>query len=73
MIADASTGKHGRTMPGTRIPIVSPDELVAARPDRVLLFISDLLPEVRRAMPGIEQSGGKWVVVDPVPTEIDAQ
>lgn len=73
MIADASTGKHGRTMPGTRIPIVSPDELVAARPDRVLLFISDLLPEVRRAMPGIEQSGGKWVVVDPVPTEVDAQ
>ncbi|GAB3800203.1 class I SAM-dependent methyltransferase [Humibacter antri] len=73
MIADASTAKHGRTMPGTRIPIVSPDELVDAAPDRVLLFISDLLPEVRRAMPGIEQSGGKWVVVDPVPTEIDAQ
>ncbi|MGN6127022.1 MAG: hypothetical protein ACTHON_10685 [Humibacter sp.] len=73
MIADASTGKHGRTMPGTRISIVSPDELVAARPDRVLLFISDLLPEVRRAMPGIEENGGKWVVVDPVPTEVEPQ
>lgn len=73
MIADASTAKHGRTMPGTRIPIVSPDELVAARPDRVLLFISDLLPEVRKAMPGIEDNGGKWVVVDPVPTEVAAQ
>lgn len=71
MIADASTAKHGRTMPGTRIPIVSPDDLVAARPDRVLLFISDLLPEVRRAMPGVEANGGRWVVVDPVPTEID--
>ena len=38
---------------GTRIPIVSPEQLVAASPDRVLLFISDLLPEVRRAMPGV--------------------
>jgi hypothetical protein len=71
MIADASTAKHGRTMPGTRIPIVSPDDLVAAKPDRVLLFISDLLPEVRKAMPGVEANGGRWVVVDPVPREID--
>jgi hypothetical protein len=71
MIADASTAKHGRTMPGTRVPIVSPDDLVAAQPDRVLLFVSDLLPEVRRAMPGIEQNGGRWVIVDPVPTEVE--
>ncbi len=73
VIADASSAKHGRTMPGTRIPIVSPDDLVAARPDRVLLFISDLLPEVRRAMQGIEQNGGRWVVVDPVPTEVEPE
>lgn len=70
MIADASPGKHGRTMPVTRVPIVSPDELVASRPDRVLLFVSDLLAEVRKALPGIESNGGRWVVVDPVPTEI---
>jgi len=70
LIADASPAKHGRTMPGTRIPIGSPSDLVAARPDRVLLFISDLLPEVRKAMPEVEASGGKWVVVDPVPREI---
>lgn len=69
MIADASVAKHGRTMPGTRVPIVSPDQLVAAQPDRVLLFVSDLLPEVRRAMPGIEESG-RWVIVDPVPLEV---
>lgn len=70
MIADASQSKHGRTMPGSRIPIVSPEDLVASKPDRVLLFISDLLPEVRTAMPGVEENGGQWVVVDPVPTEI---
>lgn len=73
MIADASVPKHGRTMPGTRIPIVSPAQLVDSAPDRVLLFISDLLPEVRKAMPQIEARGGKWVVVDPVPREIDPE
>ncbi|PFG30458.1 class I SAM-dependent methyltransferase [Paramicrobacterium agarici] len=72
MIADASTAKHGRTMPGSRIPIVSPEDLVAARPDRVLLFVSDLLPEVRNSLPGIEANGGTWVIVDPRPTEIRA-
>jgi hypothetical protein len=70
MVADAAVGKHGHTMPGTRVPIVSPDQLVAAHPDRVLLFISDLLPEVRKAMPGVEEQGGIWVVVDPTPIEI---
>ncbi|WP_051142683.1 hypothetical protein [Gryllotalpicola ginsengisoli] len=71
VIADASPAKHGRAMPVTRIPIVSPADLVAARPDRVLLFVSDLLPEVRRALPEVEASGARWVVVDPVPHEVE--
>ena len=50
-VADASPDKHGRRMPGTDIPIIAPDELVAARPDVVLLFVSDLLDEVRAALP----------------------
>ena len=45
-VADASPAKQGRRMPGTDIPIVSPDELLAAKPDRVLLTLPDLLPEV---------------------------
>jgi hypothetical protein len=70
-VADASTGKHGRTMPGNRIPIVSPADLVAMRPERVLLFVPDLLPEVRRALPEIESNGGRWVVLDPMPREVE--
>ncbi|MCL2455002.1 MAG: class I SAM-dependent methyltransferase [Micrococcales bacterium] len=69
-IADAATGKHGRAMPGNRIPIWSPAQLVEARPDRVLLFVPDLLPEVRAAYPQIEANGGRWVVMDPDPREI---
>jgi SAM-dependent methyltransferase len=60
-VADASPDKHGRRMPGTDIPIIAPDELVAARPDVVLLFVSDLLEEVRAALPQIEAAGGTWV------------
>ena len=69
-VADAAPGLHGRTMPGSRVPIVSPAELVAKRPDKVLLFVPDLLNEVRNALPEIERNGGQWVVLDPMPREI---
>ena len=71
VVADAAQGLHGRTMPGSRIPIVSPGDLVAKRPDKVLLFVPDLLNEVRQALPEIELYGGRWVVLDPKPREID--
>lgn len=62
-VADGSAAKQGCRMPGTTIPIISPAELVAARPDIVLMFVPDLLPEVRRALPQIEATGGRWVDV----------
>jgi SAM-dependent methyltransferase len=60
-VADASPGKQGRRMPGTRVPVISPADLVAAHPAQVLLFVPDLLPEVRRALPEVEAAGGRWV------------
>lgn len=63
-VADASPGKQGRQMPGTGIPIIAPADLVAARPDRVLLTVPDLLGEVRARWPGLE---GKWVIDVPDP------
>jgi hypothetical protein len=51
-------------MPGTRIPIISPAELVARKPDAVLVFVPDLLAEVRIAWPEIEAGGGHWVTSD---------
>jgi hypothetical protein len=60
-IIDVSPPKHGLRMPGTDIPIVSPESLVTHPPHAVLLFVPDLLAEVRRAFPEIEESGGSWV------------
>ncbi len=65
-VVDASPAKHGRRMPGTDIPVVSPDELAARRPDGVLLLLSDLLAEVRAAFPEVEQGGGRWVDADTI-------
>lgn len=70
-IADGAPGKHGLSMPVNRIPIVSPQELIELRPDRVLLFVPDLLDEVRQTYPEIEANGGRWVLMDPSPIEVE--
>lgn len=58
-VADAAPAKQGRRMPGTDIPIVSPENLLAANPDRVLLTLPDLLPELQSTMPELN---GRWTV-----------
>jgi SAM-dependent methyltransferase len=60
-VADASPGKQDRRMPGTDIPIITPGDLVAAEPDVVLVFVSELVAEARAALPEIERRGGTWV------------
>jgi hypothetical protein len=63
-IADASPAKQGLRMPGTRIAVISPEELIERRPDAVLLFVPDLMAEVRASYPQVESAGGHWVVAD---------
>nr|WP_040734644.1 methyltransferase domain-containing protein [Nocardia tenerifensis] len=66
-VADASQAKQGRRMPGTDVPIIAPAELVAARPDLVLLTLPDLLPEVRARYPELD---GCWIVDDPADSTV---
>jgi hypothetical protein len=63
-VADAAPAKQGLRMPGTDIPVVSPERLATDRPDAVLLFLADLLTEVRSAFPYVEATGGQWVDVE---------
>jgi C-methyltransferase C-terminal domain/Putative zinc binding domain len=58
-VADASPAKQGRRMPGTDIAIISPEQLIAADPDVVLLTLPDMYEEVRRSYPQLE---GRWQV-----------
>jgi hypothetical protein len=52
-IADAAPAKQGRCLPVSRIPENTPDELVAADADEVLLLLSDLRDEVLAAFPSL--------------------
>ena len=63
-VADASPAKLGLRIPGTDVPIVSPAQLAQRPPDAVLLFVSDLLNEVRASYPEVEAAGSGWVVAD---------
>lgn len=58
-VADASPAKQGRRIPGSDVEIISPEQLVAADPDRVLLTLPDLYPEVRSRYPQLD---GRWLV-----------
>jgi hypothetical protein len=60
-VVDASPAKRGLRMPGTDILVIDPAQLAARRPDAVLLFVPDLLTEVRETFPEVEKSGGRWV------------
>lgn len=53
-VADASSAKQGCRIPGTDIPIISPQELVDADPDNVLLLLPDLFTEVCLRYPELE-------------------
>ncbi|HEX4226213.1 MAG TPA: methyltransferase domain-containing protein [Pseudonocardiaceae bacterium] len=67
-VADASPAKWGRRMPGTRIPVISPAQLTADPPDALLLFVPDLLTEVRAAFPQLAGIG--WFVAEPAPHQV---
>jgi hypothetical protein len=62
-VVDASPAKQGLRMPGTDIPVVGTAQLAERRPDTVLLFVADLMAEVRNAFPQVEAAGGRWVDV----------
>ena len=63
-VIDASPAKQGLRMPGTDIPVADTARLAEGRPDAVLLFVPDLLAEVRLAYPEVEQADGRWIDVE---------
>jgi SAM-dependent methyltransferase len=65
MVADRNPHKQGKLLPGTHIPVVSPEELMRAKPDYVLILPWNLQEEIRRQLHGIAVWGGKFVT--PVP------
>jgi C-methyltransferase-like protein/putative zinc binding protein/methyltransferase family protein len=63
---DRNPYKQGKFLPGTHIPILTPDKLIEAKPDYVLILPWNFKDEIIKQMAIIREWGGKFVV--PIPT-----
>jgi SAM-dependent methyltransferase len=65
MVADRNPHKQSKLLPGTHIPVVTPEEMMREKPDYVLILPWNLQDEIRRQLAGIGAWGGRFVI--PVP------
>jgi hypothetical protein len=63
---DRSPHKQGLFLPGSRIPIHSPDRVREAKPDYLLVLPWNLQQEILEQMSYVRDWGGRFVV--PIPT-----
>jgi hypothetical protein len=63
-VADRNPEKQGKLLPGSHIPVVSPDALAAARPDDVVILPWNLADEVAAELAPLRAAGTRlWVAV----------
>jgi len=65
LVADLNPHKQGKLLPGTHIPVVSPQALMEGRPDYVLILPWNLEQEIRRQLDGVRTWGGRFVTAVP--------
>lgn len=64
-IADRNPHKQNTWLPGRHIPIVSPDEMLATKPDYVLILPWNLREEIAGELAAVRGWGGKFVTAIP--------
>jgi SAM-dependent methyltransferase len=62
---DRSPHKQGLFLPGSRIPVRAPADLLAGRPDYVLILPWNLRSEIAEQMAAVRDWGGRFVVAVP--------
>ncbi len=65
LVGDLNPHKQGKLLPGSHIPVVSPQALMEARPDYVLILPWNLEHEIRGQLAGIRAWGGRFVTAVP--------
>jgi hypothetical protein len=65
LVADLNPHKQGKLLPGTHIPVVSPQALMESRPDYILILPWNLEHEIRRQLDGVRAWGGRFVTAVP--------
>jgi predicted TPR repeat methyltransferase len=64
-VVDKNPAKQGMFLPGSRVPIVSEEDLKTRKPDRVVIFPWNLTEEIKQQLSYISDWGGKFVTVVP--------
>lgn len=64
-VADRSLVKQGRLLPGSRIPIHAPEDILAARPDYVLILPWNLRTEICDQLAAARSWGGQFITAIP--------
>jgi len=62
---DRNPHKQGHFLPGTHIPILSPDVITATKPDYLIILPWNLQAEIRQQMAHIREWGGQFVTLIP--------
>lgn len=68
---DRAQSKQGRYLPGSHIPILSPDAILERKPDIVLILPWNLKNEISLQLSVIREWGGRFMVPIPVPQLLD--
>jgi SAM-dependent methyltransferase len=64
-VCDAAPAKQGKFMPGSHIPIFSPDQLLIEKPGYVLILPWNICDEIRRQNAALEKAGVRFITVVP--------
>jgi SAM-dependent methyltransferase len=64
-VSDAAPSKQGKFLPGSHIPILTPDVIAERKPDYVVILPWNLADEVKAQLSFISGWGGRFVVAVP--------
>ncbi len=65
IICDSAPSKQGKLMPGSHIPILTPDALTARRPDYLLILPWNIAGEVKSELTHLAKLGTRFVTAVP--------
>ena len=64
-MADKAPSKQGRVLPGSHVPVVSPQEMLSRKPDFIVILPWNLEAEISSQLAEARRWGARFVVAIP--------